>query len=221
MLLFCGGGKDSLVAARVLEEAGVPYASYAYSHSTYGRPEPQHALIDGLLDHLTPTERLRHWVFDDLLDVPVERLAPELGVRAVTAAETPAALFGALPLALSRGLQRRSSSPTSAAPTSGTSCGTAPARRSTTSGASRWTRNGGSRDYVREELVAGVAYASLLKPVHDVLIFRRAPRVARRRPCHPLVQRRQALVPPVREVRLRVARLPGVPPRGDHASDLR
>ena len=26
VLLFCGGGKDSLVAARVLEEAGVPYA---------------------------------------------------------------------------------------------------------------------------------------------------------------------------------------------------
>ena len=62
-----------------------------------GRREPQHALIDGLLDHLHPTERLRHWVYDDLLDVPVERLAPELGVRSVTAAETPASLFGALP----------------------------------------------------------------------------------------------------------------------------
>jgi hypothetical protein len=58
-LLFCGGGKDSLVAARLLERAGHAFDSYAYSHSIYGAAGPQHQLIDGLLDHLAPRLRFR------------------------------------------------------------------------------------------------------------------------------------------------------------------
>jgi hypothetical protein len=171
VMLFCGGGKDSLVAARVLEAAGVPYASYAYSHSTYGPPQLQHALIDGLLDHLRPTERLRHWVYDDLLDVPVERLAPELDVRTVTAAETPTSLFGALPMAVARGC----------------SALVLAHERSADAGNLVWHRTGEVinhqwgksleaerllRDYLDDELVTGLSYTSILKPVHDVLIFR-------------------------------------------------
>ena len=171
VLLFCGGGKDSLVAARVLEEAQVPYATYAYSHSTYGPPAAQHALIDGLLDHLMPTERFRHWIFDDLLDVPIERLAPELGIRSVTAAETPSSLFGALPLAVARGCTDL----------------VLAHERSADAANLVWDRTGEAinhqwgksleaerllRDYVDRELVAGLSYSSILKPVHDVLIFR-------------------------------------------------
>jgi hypothetical protein len=171
LLLFCGGGKDSLVAARVLDEAGLPYASYAYSHSTYGAPEPQHALIDGLLDHLAPVVRHRHWVFDDLLDVPVERLAPELGVGSVTAAETPSSLFGALPVALASGYTDL----------------VVAHERSADVGNLVWEQTGEEvnhqwgksleaerllRDYIDEHLVAGLTYSSVLKPAHDVLIFR-------------------------------------------------
>ena len=171
VLLFCGGGKDSLVAARILEEASVPYATYAYSHSTYGRPEPQHALIDGLLDHLTPTGRVRHWIFDDFLDVPVERLAPELGIRSLAAAETPSSLFGALPVALARGCTDL----------------VLAHERSADAANLVWDQTGEAinhqwgksleaerqlRDYVDRELVVGLSYSSVLKPVHDVLIFR-------------------------------------------------
>jgi hypothetical protein len=170
-LLFCGGGKDSLVAARVLEEAGVPYASYAYSHSIYGPPEPQHALIDRLLDHLQPTARLRHSVYDDLLDVPPARLPPELGARSITAAETPASLFGALPVALAAGCTDL----------------VVAHERSADVANLVWDRTGEAvnhqwgksleaevalRDHVDRELVRGLSYSSVLKPVHDVLIFR-------------------------------------------------
>jgi hypothetical protein len=170
-LLFCGGGKDSLVAARVLEEAGHPYASYAYAHSIYGPARPQHTLIDGLLDHLRPTRRLRHWATDDLLDLPIERLAPELGVGSITAAETPASLFGALPLALATGHTDL----------------VLGHERSADIANLVWDRTGEAvnhqwgksleaevalRDHVERELVAGLTYSSVLKPVHDVLIFR-------------------------------------------------
>ncbi len=170
ILLFCGGGKDSLVSARVLEDAGLPYASYAYSHSTYGRPEPQHALIDGLLDHLAPSARERHWVIDDFLDAPTLALRPELGVRTLTAAETPSSVFGALPLALARGYTHL----------------LVGHERSADVGNLTWAETGEEvnhqwgksldaevrlQRYVQEELLPGVTYASVLKPVHDVLIF--------------------------------------------------
>lgn len=170
VLLFCGGGKDSLVAARVLEEANLPYSSYAYAHSTYGRPGPQHALIDGLLDHLAPEQRVRHWVFDDFLDAPVLELRPELGVRTLTAAETPSSLFGALPLALERGYTDL----------------VVAHERSADVANLVWERTGEEinhqwgksleaeellRSYVGDELLPGTGYASLLKPAYDVLIF--------------------------------------------------
>lgn len=170
-LLFCGGGKDSLVAARVLEEAGIPYTSYAYSHSAYGRPGPQHELIDGLLDHLAPTARLRHFVFDDLLAAPLDHLAPELGVRSITAAETPASLFAALPAAIATGHTDL----------------VLAHERSADVGNLVWERTGETvnhqwgksleaeialRDHVERELVSGLTYSSALKPVHDVVIFR-------------------------------------------------
>ncbi len=170
ILLFCGGGKDSLIAGRVLDEAGLPYSSYAYSHTTYGRPGPQHALIDGLLDHMAPAERVRHWVFDDFLDSPVLQLRPELGVRTLTAAETPSSLFGALPLALDRGYTDLLLAH----------------ERSADVGNLVWDLTGEDvnhqwgksleaeellRTYVNEELLPGTSYASLLKPVYDVLIF--------------------------------------------------
>ena len=170
ILLFCGGGKDSLVAGRVLEEAGLGYSSYAYAHSTYGRPAPQHALIDGLLDQLAPVARARHWVADDFLDAPVLELRPGLGVRTVTAAETPSSLFGALPLALDRGCTDL----------------LVGHERSADVANLVWDRTGEAvnhqwgksleaeellRSYVDAELLPGTSYASLLKPAHDVLIF--------------------------------------------------
>ena len=91
-------------------------------------------------------------------------------------------------------------------------------RRSTTSGASPSRRSGCSATTCTRSSWPALSYSSVLKPVHDVLIFRALRRVARRGARHPLVQRRQALVPPLREVRLRVARLPGVPPRRDEPS---
>src|SRR5882724_7587996 len=46
LLAFCGGGKDSLVALKLLERARLPFATLGYAHSIYGAAEPQHALID-------------------------------------------------------------------------------------------------------------------------------------------------------------------------------
>ena len=102
-LAFCGGGKDSLVAAKLLERAGTPFATLGYSHSIYGAAEPQHALIERVAAVTASVRHERQWVIDDLLDAPIARLRPAWGIKYILAAETPASIFATLPLALARG----------------------------------------------------------------------------------------------------------------------
>ncbi|MEM1413907.1 MAG: hypothetical protein AAGH15_03360 [Myxococcota bacterium] len=169
-LVFCGGGKDSLVSMRLLETAGTPHASLAYSHSIYGRAEPQHALIDGLLDLGPARRRHRMSVQDDFLDAPVVALADELGVRELLAAETPASMFAALPILLQHGYAQM----------------VLGHEHSANVGNLVWDATGEDVNhqwgksleaerlldgYLREVLLPDARYFSILQPTHDVLIF--------------------------------------------------
>ncbi|MFO0630430.1 MAG: hypothetical protein U0325_33055 [Polyangiales bacterium] len=171
VLLFCGGGKDSLVAMKLLERAEIPYASLGYAASAYGPAAPQHALLDGLLDLGAPTRRHRQTVLDDATDAPVLALHGEaFGTRSVTAAETPSSIFAALPIALDRGYSHL----------------VLGNEASANRGNLRWDRTGEEVNhqwgkslaaerlldaYVRAELVADLGVFSVLMPLHDVLIF--------------------------------------------------
>jgi hypothetical protein len=170
VLNLCGGGKDSLVSMKLLERAGIPFASLAYSHSVYGRHRPQHALIESLLAHGRPVRSHRMWIFEDLLDSPVLELHPDLGVRSLIAAETPVSVLATLPIALAHGYRYLSVGH----------------ERSADRGNLVWEATGEEVNhqwgksyeaerlldrYVRDHLVAGLKYFSLLKPLHDVAIF--------------------------------------------------
>lgn len=169
-LAFCGGGKDSLVTLKLLEAAGVSYDTFVYSSSIYGAAQAQHTLVDALVDRCAPRRRRRQWVYDDFLDSPVLGLHPELQVASLTAAETPAAIFGVLPLALHHGYA--------------SAC--LGHERSADTGQVVWPRTGESVNhqwgksraaealldgYIRAALLEGFTCFSPLKPVHDVVIF--------------------------------------------------
>lgn len=169
VLAFCGGGKDSLVAMRLLEDAGIPYAAFCYAHTVYGQLDRQHRLIGRLLDASSPVRIHRQWVFDDFLDSPVLRFHPEFDVATLTAAETPSSVFASLPVVLARGYRYVALAH----------------ERSANMGNLIWDGEevnhqwGKSFEaerllntYIQEHLVAGFAYFSLLQPVHDVTIFR-------------------------------------------------
>ncbi len=170
LLAFCGGGKDSLVAAKLLERAALPFATLGYSHSIYGPAAPQHALLDRLGVVTARVRAERQWVIDDLLDAPVARLRPARGVKSILAAETPASIFATLPLALARGYR-----------------GLVVAHEQSANAANlTWEKTGEAVNhqwgkswdaeqlldgYVRRALLANVRYFSLLQPVHDEVIF--------------------------------------------------
>jgi hypothetical protein len=92
-LVFCGGGKDSLAAITLLRKAGVPFATFAYSHADYGPPAQQHALIDAMLDAAGVERRHRMRAEDDYGDMRADLIC----------AETPISLVYAMPLVLQFG----------------------------------------------------------------------------------------------------------------------
>ena len=168
LLAFCGGGKDSLVALRLLERAKLPFATLGYAHSIYGAAAPQHALLDRLASATGRVRAERQWIIDDFLDAPIVRTRPELGVRSLLAAETPASVFAALPIALARGY-----------------CGLVIAHEASANAPNldwngepvnhQWGKSWDAEQlldrYIQTALLSNVRYFSILAPVHDEVIF--------------------------------------------------
>jgi hypothetical protein len=169
LLAFCGGGKDSLVALRLLERAGLPFATLGYSHSVYGAAGPQHALLERVAARTARVRAERQWVFDDFLDAPVVQQRPGLGVRSVTAAETPASVFAALPLALARGYRHLVVAHEASANHGNLTWAVTGEVVNHQWGKSHEAERMLDR-YVRDEL-CDVGYWSVLQPVHDEVIF--------------------------------------------------
>ena len=170
VLAFCGGGKDSLVSLKILEEAQIAYDSYGYAHSVYGTMAFQHQLIESLVDHAKPTKHVHHWISDDFMDSPVMQLYPEYEVEHTLAAETPSSLFGVLPVALSLGYTQI----------------VLAHERSADRGNLIWDKTGEDvnhqwgksleaemllNGYIQKHLLKNFHYFSLLKPLYDVVIF--------------------------------------------------
>jgi hypothetical protein len=168
LLAFCGGGKDSLVALKLLERAGLPFATLGYAHSIYGAAEPQHALLDRVAGATPRVRAERQWVIDDLLDAPVARLRPGLGVKYILAAETPASVFATVPLALARGYRGLVVAHEASANASNLEWNGEPVNHQWGKG---WDAELLLDGYVRRALVANLRYFSVLQPVHDEVIF--------------------------------------------------
>ena len=170
LLSFCGGGKDSLVVAGLLERADAPYASFAYASSAYGRAEPQHRLIDGLLDTRRPVRRHRMWGYEDFQDSPVVSLGGVDGIASLTAAETPASIFAALPVLLAHGYRHLVLGHEASA-----NVGNLVWDATGEDVNHQWGKSLAAEsllnDYLRRELVANASYFSALQPIHDPLIF--------------------------------------------------
>ncbi|MGE5183669.1 MAG: hypothetical protein ACM31C_16470 [Acidobacteriota bacterium] len=188
LLAFCGGGKDSLVALKLLERAQLPFATLGYAHSIYGGAAHQHALLDRVGGASARVRAERQWIYDDFLDSPVIELhGARLGVKSLLAAETPASLFAALPLALARGYRGLVLAHEASANAENLIWTRDADRKLRAEGAlasspqeserinHQWGKSWEAEQlldsYVRAHLLANVRYFSVLAPVHDEVIF--------------------------------------------------
>ena len=155
---------------KLLERGSVDYDTFVYSHSTYGRGDRQHALIDGLLEHCAPERMHRGWVLDDAIDSPANVVHSDLRIKRMIAAETVSSYWTALPVVLEHGHTEVALGIT----------------RSTDEHNLVWDANGERinylwgmssaaeqllHDYLRSELVANVSMFHILRPVYDVSVF--------------------------------------------------
>ena len=169
-LWFCGGGKDSLLAAHVLDKVGVAYDALAYSRSIYGPVDHQLDLIEKVVDSSDAQARHHMYISDTATDLPLQSVSPEYEVRSVNAGETPASLFASLPIALAHGHRNLILGH----------------ERSANVGNLVWDATGEDvnhqwgksleaerllGDYIQEHLTTDISYFSILQPVHDALIF--------------------------------------------------
>jgi UDP-N-acetyl-alpha-D-muramoyl-L-alanyl-L-glutamate epimerase len=168
LLAFCGGGKDSLVALRLLDRAGIPFSTLAYSHSIYGRQAEQHALIERVAAVSGRSGAERQWIIEDLLDSPVLKLRPDLGVKSLLAAETPASVFTALPLALARGYRGLVVAHEASANSANLEWNGESVNHQWGKG---WEAEQLLDTYVQSTLLSNVRYFSVLAPIHDEVIF--------------------------------------------------
>jgi len=170
VLIFCGGGKDSLVSLKLAERASIPYSSCAYSSSIYGSAAAQHQLIGSLVESLQPEKQHKIWMYDDFLDSPVVELAKEYQISSLTAAETPSSIFASLPIVLQHHYRYISLGH----------------ERSADTGNLIWDETGEEvnhqwgksseaelllNTYLQKYFISNSHYFSLLKPIYDVNIF--------------------------------------------------
>lgn len=170
VLLFFGGGKDSLVAARLLDGANVRWSGQTYAHSVYGPPDPQHALIDRLLDQLAPRRRHRQWVADDAFAAPLPSLVRGGGAKSFLAAETPSSIFGSLPTVLAHGYRTMALAHEYSA-NRGNLIWSATGEDVNHQWGKSWEAERLLSTYIEQELVPGFRWFSILQPLSDVLIF--------------------------------------------------
>lgn len=169
ILIGCGGGKDSIVGMKLLEEAGIPFASLQYSHSVYGKADLQHKLIAGVVEEVHPVSPHKISILDDFTDFPFLKLYfPENS--GITAPETPVSVFESLFLMLAGGYNYLCFAH----------------EKSANTGNLIWEEIGKEVNhqwgksleaerildqFVREHLLSDFNYFSILQPIYDFRIF--------------------------------------------------
>lgn len=168
VLWLCGGGKDSLLAAKLLRDAGRPIHSLVYTHSTYGTPRAQTALVDAVVDKVDPVKRHTIRMFDTFMDADHTGRIPADGH--VLAAETPASLFASLPVCIAHDIPVQALGHERSA-----NWGNLIWDATGEDVNHQWGKSLDAEDllcgYARTHLWDGFTYASVLQPAYDTLIF--------------------------------------------------
>lgn len=170
VLMGCGGGKDSILAMKILQEAEIPFASMQYAHSTYGKLDTQHQLIAEVLDCVTPTRRHQISIYDDFAHHPFLPLYFPKN-SGITVPETPVSVFESLFLSLYWGYSYLSLAH----------------EKSANTGNLYWAEINGEVNhqwgksfdaemllnrFIQQNLLSNFTYFSILQPIYDFRIFK-------------------------------------------------
>ena len=170
VLAGCGGGKDSIVALKMLEKADISFASMQYSHSVYGKADFQHNLISEVLEYVSPVRKHKISIYDDFIDYPFLGLYFSKN-SGITVPETPVSIFECLPVMLNEGYKYLSLAH----------------EKSANTGNFFWEKLGKEvnhqwgksheaekllNDFIQNNVLSNFSYFSILQPIYDFRIFK-------------------------------------------------
>jgi UDP-N-acetyl-alpha-D-muramoyl-L-alanyl-L-glutamate epimerase len=170
VLVGNGGGKDSFLSMKTLEEATIPYAAFQWGRSEYGRFEYQHSLSSKLFDHLNPTKLHRISIYDDFTDgVYMQIYTPQL--QSPFTLGTPECIFAALPIILQEEYTYLSFGNEKSADTGNLYWADLGQEVN-----HQWIKSFDAEvmfdQFIRQQFIRNHHYFSLLKPIYDYRIFK-------------------------------------------------
>lgn len=170
ILAGCGGGKDSFLAMKLLEESHLPFASMQYSHSVYGKADLQHQLIQNVLKHVQPIQTHQISIYENFIDYPfLELYFPHLS--GITVPETPVSIFESLILMLNFDYQYLSLAHEKSANT-----GNLYSEELSQEVNHQWGKGYEAEiilnQFIQENILNNFYYFSILQPIYDYRIFK-------------------------------------------------
>jgi UDP-N-acetyl-alpha-D-muramoyl-L-alanyl-L-glutamate epimerase len=169
ILTACGGGKDSVVAIKLLEQANLPFATMQYAHSCYGKADSQHKLISQVSDAVNAVYKHKISIFDDFMEFPLFSLYFPNN-SGIVAAETPASIFISLPLMLAQGYTQLCLAHEKSANT-GNLFWPAIGKEINHQWGKGFVAEKLINKYIRNNLIDNFNYFSILQPLHDIRIL--------------------------------------------------
>ena len=168
---YCGGGKDGLLAVKLLERTKVPFSSFSFSLSQLGIARHQFERAENLLQHCKPTKRHRVTIIDAYLEVlDSDQWLQDLGVK--TRAESGLTeVFSILPVMLHYGYRYAVIGNERSANVGNLVWPAEDGKPVNHQWAKSYEAEQTLTQYVRRILVEDIQYYSILQPIHDVLIF--------------------------------------------------
>jgi len=171
ILMGNGGGKDSLLLAKILEKANMNFSLFQWARSEYGKFDYQYNLSSKLCKHITPKEIHPIIIYDDFTDgIFVKRYYPNLAPPFTLG--TPECIFEALPIILDKNYHYL----------------TFGNEKSSDTGNLFWEDLGREvnhqwiksfeaetlfNSFIRNHLISNFNYFSLFKPIYDFRIFQK------------------------------------------------
>lgn len=169
ILVGCGGGKDSTLAMKMMQEADIPFASMQYSRTIYGKADAQHNLISEALECVNPIKSHKISIYDDFIDFPFLQLYfPENS--GIIAPDTPVSIFESLFLMLLGGYNYLCFAHEKSANT-GNLFWESLGREVNHQWGKSFEAEQMLDQFVRENILSNFKYFSLLQPVYDLRIF--------------------------------------------------
>ena len=171
---YCGGGKDGLLAMKLLEGANTPFSTFSYSISRYGSARAQFERAQSVLQGCKAVKSHFVMITDTFLDIPVDHANDQwmkkLGIKNRSDAALTE-LFSILPVMLHYGYWYAVIGNEHSANIGNLEWADEEGRQVN----HQWEKSFEAEQvfsrYISQFIVAEGYYYSILQPIHDVMIF--------------------------------------------------